>query len=139
MSTTDDLRTLLDEWKAMEAAATPGPWEADGGEISQHWSLPEPWQRVVQTDVACMSYCYGGTSAGVEHTVDAAFIAASRTVIPRLIAAVEEAQDMIAAMESRGHRLHLHDHTRATGTALIDAAYALRTAIHAALIGDDHE
>ena len=31
-----ELRRLLD-------AATPGPREADSGEISQHWSRPEPW------------------------------------------------------------------------------------------------
>lgn len=85
----DELRTLLGEWKALEAAATPGPWEDDGGEIGQHWSLPEPWQKVVSTDVACMDYCYGGSAAGAERVADAAFIAASRTVVPRLIAAVE--------------------------------------------------
>jgi hypothetical protein len=46
-------RELLD-------AATEGPWEADGSEITQHWSLPKPWKTVASSEVVCGSYCYGG-------------------------------------------------------------------------------
>lgn len=108
---TDNIRTLLDDWKALADAATPGPW-------------------------ACK---IAVDPLGERGTVDAdmAFIAASRTIVPRLLAAIEGVQERIAITEREGHHLRLHDHTRATGTALIDAAYALRTAIRSALIGGD--
>lgn len=79
----------LDAIKARVEAATPGPWKADGGEVSQHWSRPEPWQEVVSTEVSCMSYCYGGTARGVERDADAEFIAHARTDVPALVAEVE--------------------------------------------------
>lgn len=85
---TADPTRILDEIQARADAATEGPWEADCGTISQHWSRPEPWQTVVSTDVACMAYCYGGSAAGVEREADAAFIAAARTDLPRLVAAL---------------------------------------------------
>lgn len=41
---TADPTRILDEIQARADAATEGPWEADCGTISQHWSRPEPWQ-----------------------------------------------------------------------------------------------
>ena len=80
----------LAERARIEQAATEGPWENDGGgEINQHFSLPEPWATVVSTDVACMAYCYGGSAAGVERDEDAEFIADARTSAPRMRAALE--------------------------------------------------
>ena len=79
----------LDAIEQRANAATKGPWENDGGgEIGQHFSLPEPWATVVSTDVACMSYCYGGSAAGVERDEDAEFIAHARSDVPALVAEV---------------------------------------------------
>ena len=79
----------LAERRRIEQAASEGPWEHEGvGEISQHFSLPEP-ATVVSTDVACMGYCYGGSAAGVERDEDAAFIADARTSAPKMRAALE--------------------------------------------------
>ena len=75
-------------------AATDGPWEADGTEVSQHWSRPQPWETVASNEVACMAYCYGGSARGVEREADAQFIAASRTDVPRLVAALTAALDL---------------------------------------------
>ena len=55
------------------AAATEGPWEADGTEISQH----------------CMAYCYGGSGRGIEREDDANLIADARTSLPRALDALE--------------------------------------------------
>ncbi len=75
-------RELLD-------AATEGPWETDGFEITQHWSLPEPWKTVASNEVVCMAYCYGGSARGIEHEDDARFIADARTSLPRALDALE--------------------------------------------------
>ncbi|MGC5249633.1 hypothetical protein ACPXB3_22245, partial [Gordonia sp. DT219] len=68
---------ITDRARELLAGITPGPWEADGREVHQHWSQPEPWCKVVSTDVACMSYCYGGSAKGVVREADAEFIAAA--------------------------------------------------------------
>lgn len=74
-------------------AATDGPWEADGTEVSQHWSRSQPWETVASNEIACMAYCYGGSARGIEREADAEFIAASRTDVPRLVAALTAALD----------------------------------------------
>ena len=71
----DRLREAAAVLRERAEAATPGPWEADGGEISQHWSRPEPWQPVASGEVACMAYCYGGSARGIDRDEDAAYIA----------------------------------------------------------------
>ena len=82
-------RELLD-------AATEGPWETDGSEITQHWSRPEPWRTVASSEVVCGSYCYGGAGRGIERATDAALIADARTSLPRALDALEAVL--------RGHR-----------------------------------
>ena len=84
-----DLTDRLDEIEARAEAATEGPWEADGAEVSQHWSRPKPWATVASSEVVCMAYCYGGSGRGIERETDAEFIAASRTDIPYLVAQVK--------------------------------------------------
>lgn len=90
-----DPRETLARIRKQADAATEGPWEADGaGEVSQHWSRPEPWETVVGTGVTCMPYCYGGSAKGAERDEDAAFIAAARTNVPRLVDALEAALEL---------------------------------------------
>ncbi|MCT1459888.1 hypothetical protein M3G03_10130 [Aestuariimicrobium sp. p3-SID1156] len=81
--------------KARLNAATPGPWENDGGgEVGQHWSSPKPLASIVSTEVSCMAYCYGGSAAGVIRDEDADFIAHAPTDIAALVAEVERLQEL---------------------------------------------
>ena len=79
MSTTDDLRALLDEWKALSAAATEGPWRRVTEPGTNNHALHDPSDVDIAIDYEGVWYDKG----------DAEFIAASRTIVPRLIAAVE--------------------------------------------------
>ena len=83
----EDLYALLREWKALEAAATPGPWFADGSCLMhdvRHADLDHDFR------VSLLNGTDGVDVPGwCESAADAEFIAASRTIIPRLIAAVE--------------------------------------------------
>lgn len=93
----------LDAIEQRANAATEGPWENyGGGEINQHFSLPEPWATVVSTDVACMAYCYGGSAAGVERDEDAEFIAHARDDVPALLAEVRR----LRSADERVRALH---------------------------------
>lgn len=91
----DPIIQKLDEMQARCDAATPGPWESDGGEVAQHWSLPEPWEQVVSGHISCMAYCYGGSCYPVEREGDAEFIAASRTDMPKLISALKAVHEKL--------------------------------------------
>lgn len=87
--------SALNEIEARLAAATPGPWENDGGgEIGQHYSRPEPYQQIVSTTVSCGSYCLGGSSAGVEHHDDAELIAHAPADLAALVAVVREVEGL---------------------------------------------
>ena len=79
----------LDKGRALADQATQGPWDTDGREVTQHWSRPEPWQTIVDTEVSCMDFCYGGSAKGVERYEDAEFIADSRTRLPQALNALQ--------------------------------------------------
>lgn len=87
-----ELRRLLD-------AATPGPWETDGCEVSQHWSRPEPWRTIASSEVSCGPYCYGGRGQGIEQTEDATLIVAAVNAIPALLDAAAERDALAAKVE----------------------------------------
>ena len=79
----------LEAIKARAAAATEGPWEWDDPTIGQHWSRPEPWATVVDDEVNCGGYCYGGSSSPIKSDADGQFIAHAREDIPALVAEIE--------------------------------------------------
>ena len=85
----NDTQKWLDKGHALADQATQGPWEAVGSEVAQHWSLPEPWHVIVDTEVSCMDYCYGGSAKGVERDEDAEFIADARTRLPQALNALQ--------------------------------------------------
>ena len=89
-----DIQAWIDKGKTLASQATEGPWQTDGCEVTQHWSRPEPWQTIVDTEVSCMDYCYGGSAKGVERDEDAGFIADARTRLPRALAALQAVLDM---------------------------------------------
>ena len=79
----------LEAIKARAAAATEGPWEWDDSTIGQHWSRPQPWATVVDDEVKCGDYCYGGSSSPIKSDADGQFLAHAREDIPALVAEVE--------------------------------------------------
>ena len=79
----------LEAIKARSEAATEGPWEWDNPTIGQHWSRPEPWATVVDDEVNCGGYCYGGSSSPIKSDADGRFIAHAREDIPALVAEIE--------------------------------------------------
>ena len=83
-----DVEAFLGRVEGLASRATEGPWEADGTEVSQHWSRPKPWATVASSEVVCMAYCYGGIGRGIEREADAEFIAAARTDVPQLVTEV---------------------------------------------------
>lgn len=87
--TDTELEAWLTERKAVHSKATEGPWEADGTEISQHWSRPEPWAVVASNEIACMAFCYGGSARGIEHEEDANAAVDAFNTLPALVAMVE--------------------------------------------------
>ena len=82
-------RPDLEAIKARAAAATEGPWEWDDPTIGQHWSRPKPWATVVDDEVNCGGYCYGGSSSPIKSDADGRFIAHAREDIPALVAEIE--------------------------------------------------
>ena len=100
----------LAELRRLAEAATPGPWEADGLEVCQHWSLPEPWRAVVNAEITCGPYCYGGSARPIERDEDAAFIAAANpSVVLALLDAAAE-RDALAAKVERVRALHFGEY-----------------------------
>ena len=90
----------LEAIKARSEAATEGPWEWDNPTIGQHWSRPEPWATVVDDEVNCGGYCYGGSSSPIKSDADGQFIAHAREDIPALLYEVERLQHRLDAVEA---------------------------------------
>jgi hypothetical protein len=88
MVTNDELK----EWRRLEAAASPGPWEYDG----QHYEITTPkgeWYWLIMSecrsapDQTCQADEYGHKYDG-----NFAFIAAARTAVPVLLAELARLQ-----------------------------------------------
>lgn len=78
----------LDAIQARSDAATPGPWEEDFPGISNVY----PGDSVVDAQLECSSYCYGGTAHLVISDADLDFIIHAREDILALIAEVKRLQ-----------------------------------------------
>lgn len=117
--------------RALAEAATPGPWEADGNEVSQHWSRPEPWKTVASSEVACMSYCYGGSGRGIEDEADAAYIAAADpSTMLALLDEIESLRDQVDSMQMANDMLRATHRT--DNQYLLDEIERYRDALEAA-------
>lgn len=73
-------RALLEEARVMLEGVTSGPWVWDAEMCEVVSEAATAWDPIVQSD----SGCYG------PHGADGPFIAAARTLIPRLIEALEK-------------------------------------------------
>lgn len=129
----DDLYALLGEWKALEAAATPKPWRRVTEPGTKNHALHDARDADIATDYEGVWYDKG----------DAEFIAASRAIVPRLIAAVEAVLTLAEAWRYKGEYgdgpWQLGEGPDESGEALDYAASQLRAAVRSALIGDDDE
>lgn len=83
----------LDAAKALEAAATPGPWRFELGDYDKSrghtlsaTSVTESWTR----NPLLVSHLFGPQDAA-----NYAFIAASRTLVPQLLAEIERLQALL--------------------------------------------
>lgn len=93
----------LGRTKALEAAATRGPWEiVGGGELLMPLGI----------DVG------SGTSDVSLRSADAEFIAHARTAVPALVAAVERVQALADDLESRADAIEEANPTHTTQIAL---------------------
>ena len=131
-----ELKALLDEMRQRCEAATPGPWWWDRlGDLR-----PTPhdeygldalirWESIGEVPVLADG--------------DAEFVAAARTDLPRLIAAVEAVLTLAEAWRYKGEYGYgpwqLGEGPDESGQALDDASSQLRAAVRAALIGDGDE
>ena len=122
----NELDLLLDEWKDLTAAATPGPW---------HWEPPSraAWpvydESLVTEDGEAVLRGWGYDASGIEgDPADRKFIALSRTIVPRLLAAVEA---VLNEERAAGDDVWVWGYN----VALDDVVCSLR----AALTGDDKE
>ena len=98
------LQEQLEHERRIINAATPGPWENEGwGEISQHWSRPEPWKPVVSKEVLCGTYCMGGSADGVIETADADFIVHARTSLPQRNAQLQAVLELVREQQAQGY------------------------------------
>ena len=84
-----NLKQYLDSLKALEARATPGPWADYNG--FQGFGLIEGIAEQGKVTVVVDDGTYDNRYQGVQRKPDAAFIAASRNALPKLIEALEEA------------------------------------------------
>lgn len=94
----------LDALRALEAAATPGPWRSDvrDGERLVGIDGPNYAEVLLPGRVDCMAYCYGGSSRieGDNLEADAAFIAAARNALVPLLDEIESLRARVAAVEA---------------------------------------
>ncbi|WP_024817076.1 hypothetical protein [Arthrobacter sp. 31Y] len=93
-----DIASLLQPLKDRLAAATPGPWEFEGTEIVNEPDYasknPEPFTQVMECDVACGSYCYGGTANLTISPENRSLIQHAPTDQAKLIAAIEAVAEL---------------------------------------------
>ena len=103
-----DTQEWIDKGKALADQATQGPWDTDGCEVTQHWSRPEPWQTIVDTEVSCMDFCYGGSAKGVERYEDAEFIADARTRLPQALNALQAVMEIHKPFHADHHYIGMN-------------------------------
>ena len=109
------------ELRRLAENATPGPWEADGFTVTQHWARPEPWLTITGDAVSCGDYCYGGTARGIEELADAEFIAAANPIA--VLGLLDEADALRAEL---AHMREARDNARTEVERLTGLVEAVR-------------
>lgn len=93
----------LDSMEALEKAATPGKWEWDepyyDDELDDRTPIKNGWlKNNSETDVLQYSGC--GTHGCEKSEADAAFIAASRTFVPKTIECIRELKTILLSIQA---------------------------------------
>ena len=105
-------RRELAELKALVEAATKGPWhvgfdDGSGAEDRQLWIVAWEQQDALGLNSTIVSGNDGdGAPTGVRSPADAAFIAAAREAVPRLIKQVDRLEAGIAQLLADHQRVH---------------------------------
>lgn len=120
-STPDSLSSALDEWRAIEQAADPGPWEVTGISYEDIWS---------ESKGGFIAETFGGTES-------ARLIVTARTAMPRLIKAVEAVLKLAGDWDREASGGPLAILLGARAQAHQDCAAALRETIRTALTGEE--
>jgi hypothetical protein len=137
VAVTTDPAAILDRWRAIEQAATPGPWEGHShGPATAR--VRDVWHDEIDRPLA----------ERVLREADLQFIVTARTAIPLLAAAVEAALKLTGEWDTESD--HLDDLAespgadeegrlilRGTAQGYSDCAADLRAAIASALAGKD--
>lgn len=90
-----DIAATVEALRALEAAATPGPWDSEDGESVGHG---DQW-------IAHMSNHNPEHPDYARVAVDAELIAAARNALPALLAVAEEAERLRARLASRDNEV----------------------------------
>lgn len=119
---TPNLRTLIDEAKRLSEATTPGPWEFG------YICIDDPMQKnfANRWQLVSQHMCFGTEAA----KRDAAFIAFSRSALPKLASECERLSQQVAIAKAAfkeiignyGRGLHANTVAHRTLEALDDAA-----------------
>lgn len=108
----------LEEIRKLVDAATPGPWDEDVGQRDPIPILQEFYKENGLPPSVKQFFPIGPESTlESQADADARFIAASRDLVPRLLAVAEAAQQLICGMNSIGTK----DYVRACADKLDNA------------------
>ena len=108
MNKAGHISAAIEKLERLKAESTPGPWDTDGREIDQHWSLMvEPYTKpllpVVSAEVSCISQCYGGSAQGLANTADGELIVTLHRTIDVQLASLRGG----LVLANRGHDVTL--------------------------------
>lgn len=81
----------LDQIKNRLAAATPGPW---ANETYGIYGGKGQYDEIIEREVDCMSYCYGGTARMIIEPANRELIANAPTDLAALITALESVMEL---------------------------------------------
>lgn len=118
----------IEELRALEAAATPGPWESvrsDPAEGVNCWWLSA---RVASSSLY-LGCIYGGYGRN-DNAANAALIAAARNALPKLLATIEDYASELMRLETEIGNLH---YDRASLNVALTKAQAENERLRAAL------
>lgn len=124
----------LAELARLAAEATPGPWTTGGPDSIGQWQIfDDAWEVANATAYSPKERRYGAKHSGPnaeEADANAAFIAASRSAVPRLLATVTALQADVDRLRARTHEIQAEESRR---NAANESQYVrVRNAIEAA-------
>lgn len=146
----------LGEIEGRLGAATPGPWDFAGNEIDNipdyASANPVPWAQVMECEVSCMSYCYGGSINMTISEGNREFISHSPADVAYLLAELRKRDDALAkvegvaadlaerggAIDAKGHNGSINGYRHeGRGVGYQEGSRLIRAAVTAAMGDED--